>query len=335
LLLLTFAAADRPAVAPPRLVKGDELLYRGEVEEESRRVGNPFRKRHQLEVRLFVFDAAHGTADCAVMTLVRTLPDPDLTGPAKAVTGTDPALLARPPAVRLDLIRVDPRGRVKLLRPGAAPRLYLDSHTATEPVPPNPADAPPVCELGMFVPLPTRPATVGTAWDADRTRWEVTREGFWNGARCLELTSSQQTDGWDTPAAAPTGWKRTETVLVAPADGFAASVERTVEHRQGAVPVGKLRVAYTLQPPARHLGGRYADARREIEAAYQFAAELAPLLPVAHKTDPRVFKTRLRKIDQYLEDHRAGGFREAVEAVRRRCDAAARGEGLPAAERSR
>lgn len=337
LLLLALAAPPAgPAVGPPRLAKGDELTYRGEVEEESRRVDNPFRKRHELEVRVFVFDAVDGTADCAVLTRIRTLTDPNLAGSATAVTGTDPRRALTPPAVRLDLVRIDPRGRAVLLAPPPAPRLHLDSLTPTRPVPASPPDAPPVTELGFLVPHPTHPVGIGSAWataDAGRppVTWGVTREGVWNGASCLELTAGQQTDGWDTPAAAPTGWRRTETLLVAPSDGFAASVDRTVEHRQGVATVARLRVRYTLQPPARHLGGRYDDARREIEAAYRFAADLDPLLPAAHRTDPREFQKRLRKIDLYLEDTPAGGFREAVEAVRRRCAAALRGEAVAVA----
>ena len=60
------------------------------------------------------------------------------------------------------------------------------------------------------------------------------------------------------------------------------------------------------QPPGRHVGTRYTDVRREVEAAYGFASELAPLLARANKVDPREFQLKLSRIDRWLEGLEAG-----------------------------
>ncbi len=340
-LLLSCAALaappDGPALGAPRLARGDELVYHGRVEEAGERVDNRFRKHYELEARVFVLDARPGGTDCAVLTLVRPLPDPAVAGAATVVTGADPARRPLPPAVSLELIRIDTRGRVSLLAPPPGPPpIPLGPSTATRPAPPAPLDTVPAVELGMFVPLPAKPAAVGATWaTAEPGRppvvWTVAGEAVWNGGRCVEVTAAQQTDGWDRPAVAVTGWQRTDTIRAAPADGYASTVRRRVERREGASTVGWVEVEYELQPPQRHVGTRYTDVRREVEAAYGFASELAPLLARANKVDPREFQLKLSKIDRWLEDQPAAtGFRPALEAVRRRCEAAARGEATPA-----
>jgi len=333
---VALGAPDGPAVGSPRLARGDELVYHGQVIEAGTRVDNPFRKRHDLEVRVFVLDVRTGFADCAVMTSVRPLYDPVVAEPAAAVTGTDPARQQLPPAVTLELIRVDDRGRVLLLAPPAGPPpVPVNASTATKPAPLTPLDTVPVVELGMFIPLPAKPAAVGATWaTAEPGRppvvWTCGRESVWNGCRCVEASAVQQTDGWDRPAVAVTGWRRTETAQAVPADGFASTVRRRVERREGATAVGWVEVSYELQAPSRHVGRRYDDVRREVEAAYAFASELAPLVAKANKLDPRRFREKLSKIEVWLEEQPAAtGFRPALEAVRRRCEAAARGDATP------
>jgi hypothetical protein len=278
------APPEGPAVGSPRLARGDELVYLGEVVEEGRRVDNPFRKRYALEVRVFVLDTRTGSADCAVLTSVRPLADPAVAPAATAVTGADPARYQFPPAVTLELIRVDDRGRVSLLTPAAGPPpIPLGPSTATKPPPLTPLDTVPAVELGMFIPLPAKPAAVGATWATPEPgrppiAWACGKESVWNGGRCVEVTATQQTDGWDRPTVAVTGWRRAETARVVPADGFASTVRRRVERREGASTVGWVEVSYELQPPGKHVGRRYDDVRREVEAAYTFAAALAPLL---------------------------------------------------------
>ena len=338
LLLTTTAAAcaaDGPVVGAPRLAKGDELVYVGQVEEAGERIGNRFRKRHELEVRVFVLAATGGFAECAVLTRVRPLADPAVAGPAATVTGTDPAGQLTPAAVRLELIRVDPRGRVVRLAPPPGP-LALGPTTPTQAAQPLPLDTPPTVELGPFVPLPAKPAALGTTWDSTEPGrppviWSAAREAVWNGGRVLEVTAIQQSDGWDRSDLVPTGWKRTDTVLTLPADGVACAVTRRVERREGASVIGWVAVSYESRPTVRHHAARYEAVRRDVETAYVLAAEVASLLPRAGKTDPNEFRSRTTRIDRYTADHPfRTGFREAIDAVRRRCEAAARGEAVPA-----
>lgn len=326
--------ANGVSVGGPRLAKGDELHYVGEVLEAGDRVGNRFRKRHALEVRLFVLEATRESADCAVLTVVRPLADPAI-APAVVAIGAARAKEAAAPAVRLDLIRVDDRGRVKLLRPAAGPPpLPLASADTAEP-PPFPLDLPPLAELGFFVPLPATAARVQSSWDtaeADRppVGWKATGETVWNGGRCLELTAVQQSTGYDQPDSAASGWKRTETVIVSPADGYASTVTRTVARRDGRDILGSVTVSYEQQPRNRAIGVKYATVRREIETAWAFEEDLKVLLSAAKRTPPAEFRTRAAKVEQYLEDNAVGtAFRPAVEAVRRRYEAAAAGIAPP------
>src|SRR5439155_17483026 len=207
-----------------------------------------------------------------------------------------------------ELIRVDPRGRVTLLTPPT--RSFPFSLTATTPtahVPLLPLDAPPAVEFGPFVPLPAKPAGLGTVWEsAEPGRppvvWSAAREAVWNGGRCVEVTATQRSDGWDRPDLAATGWKRTDTVLVVPTDGFASAVTRRVERREGAKVVGWVEVSYEAKPAARLRGDRHDDVRRDAETAYALAAELAPLLPRAGKIDAGEFRARLARLDRYIAD---------------------------------
>ncbi|OWK43248.1 hypothetical protein FRUB_02847 [Fimbriiglobus ruber] len=314
-------------------MRGDELVYTGEATEAGETFDNRFRKRYELEVRVFVLEVQAGTADCALFTRVRPLADPVVAGAATVVTGANPDRANLPSAVRLDLIRVDARGRVSLLSPPPGPPpIPIGPELDTLSPPLLPIDTFPTIEHGMFVPLPAGPVALETAWemaDADRPPVVRTaaREGVWNGGRCIETTTTQQTDGWDRVAAVRTGWKRTETVLVSPADGFAVSVSRKIERRDGSNPSGWVDVQYELRPTAQRVGTRYTEVRREIEAAYCLAQEVAPMLPKAGQLDPQEFRAKMLKIDRFLATASAWpGTRDACTAVRRRCEAATRGE---------
>jgi hypothetical protein len=320
LLVAGLFAPAAPAVGPPRLDRGLELVYAGEVVEASDRVESRFRKRADLEVRVLVVEAGPRTADCAVLTRVRPLEDPAVAGAAVA----DPGRAPMPAAVTLEFVRVDSRGRCQLLRPAPGPSPLLFTDAATVPAPPIPLDGPPAIELGMFVPLPPTAVAVGDGWDVPDTGrppllWRVAGETVRNGGRCVEVTAGQQSDGWDRPAVAPTGWRRTDSVLVSPLDGFAAAVRRRSERRDGAGVSTWTEVRYELRPPARLTGTRYTDARAEAEAGYCFAAAPGP--------------ATLAKIDRYLASRPAPtAYRDAVDAARRRCLAAARGDAVvPAA----
>lgn len=319
----------------PRLARGDELVYRGEIIEAGERIDNRFRKRHELEVRLFILESGTGYAEGALLTLVRSRPDPVVADPAAVVTGANLNRQPIPPAVSLELVRIDARGRVSRLRPtGNATIPNLGGTAEGIPVPRVPIDSLPIMETGMMVPLPAAPAVLQAKWEtaeADRPPriWTIPREDVWNGGRCLVVESTQQTEAWDQPRAAVLGWRRHDTLMVGPTDGYACRVQRKIERREGSAIVGWVEVKYDLEPPTRHSGTRFQDARRDIEAAYQFAADLAPLVRKGVRTDPREFQVRKARIQRYLTDQQPpSDYRGAIEAVARRCDAALRGEAI-------
>lgn len=323
-LLLLLGPEAGPLLNPPRLPAGTERVYAGTAEEVGRAVGNPFRKRAAVEYRLLVLETHPGGADCAVMTRVWPLADPVVAGPAAALTGRGVPERGDP-AVRLDLVRVDPRGRAWLLP--AEPFAVGPTASAT-PMPPLPLDALPAVEAGMFLPLPPRPVAAGDAWetpDADRppVRWAAGRDVGWNGAAAVEVTAAQQSAGYDTPAAAVTGWRRADTLLVLPLDGFAAAVDRRVERREGGTVVGEVRLSYAQAEAHRLVGGLLREARRDVEFAGRQAAELAPLLADPARADTAAVRQRLVLLDRHLDAGRATApFRQAVESLRRRCEAA-------------
>ncbi len=338
-LLLGSPGDDARTVPPPRLLAGDELHYAGEVVEVSERFDNRFRKTYDLDVRLLVLEVGPNHADGALLTRLRPRLDPVVAGAATVILGPDATRQPQPPTVRVDLVRIDGRGRVTMLVPtAAAPRglatLDLGRHVTASPPPASPLDAPPVVEVGFCVPLPLRAASVGMTWDAadgDRppVAWSAHADGLWNGGRAIEVRGLQQSEGYDRPLEVRAGWRRTERVLVSPADGTACRVERRTERRQGTAAQGSVAVTYELKPGTRLSGGRFEQQAREAQVAYQLGVELAELQ--ARRAPAAEVKSRGVRVAQFLADHPAGSFREAVESAHRRYVAAATGERLPVA----
>jgi hypothetical protein len=184
------------------------------------------------------------------------------------------------------------------------------------------------------VPLPVTAVRGGDTWDvAEAGRppqvWAAKNGAVWNGRRCVEATAVQQTDGYDQPDKVRHGWKRTDTVLASPADGFASTVTRTVVRRDGADRVGSVTVRYELQPSNKHAGGKYADTRAEVEAGWAFAARHAEWVRAKYRPDEQ--RARAAEIDRYLDERAASPYRAAVEAVRRRYESGADGTAPPVA----
>jgi hypothetical protein len=329
LLLLTAAAPPGPALPPPAFTPGDEIVYAGEVHEASERIDLPYRRKSAIEVRLFTLAAGPDGADLAVLTSIRPLDDPHVAAAVKGVTGAAPD--RSPAAVRLDLVRVDARGRVRRLAPPPGPPLPLTAATESAPPPPPPLDAAPPVEVGMFVPLPEKSPAVGESWEAaDPGRppaaWEAKAAAVWNGAQVVEAAGLQQSADWEKPTAGWTAWRRADRVWASPVDGLARVVHRQTERKENGTRVGWVVVRYEMKPPTPHRGESYQQVRKEVEYAYSFAAAADPLVPRAVELGPKPFEAIIARIDRYEADHPATAYREAVAAVRRRCEAAARGE---------
>jgi hypothetical protein len=334
LLVLTAAALpDGPALSPPTFTTGDEIVYVGEVHEASERIDLPYRRKAAIEIRLFTLSVGQQGSDLAVLTQVRPLDDPQIAEAVKTVTGVVPDRSEAPPAVRLELIRVDARGRVyRLTPPPGPPPIPLSARTPTAPPPPVPLDAPPDREIGMFVPLPEALPTTGETWmvnDPDPARppavWQAKPPGIWNGAQVIEAAGLQQTTDWDEPKFGQTAWRRADRIWLSPVDGLARVVHRQIERKAGNDRIGWVVVQYEMKPPTPHRGESYLRVRKEIEHAYAFAATADPLLPQAVQLGSKRFELMIAAIERYKKDHPATAYREAVDAVLRRCEAAARG----------
>lgn len=300
------------AVSAPRLQRGDELVYTGEIRESSERPDNRFKKKHLLEVRVFVLESSADYADCAVMTSLAVQHDDKVAQAVRVVSGSNPAHARQAATAHLQLIRVDTRGRAQILEPVGPPPLAYDK-AKVNPLPALALDAAPILEVGFLVPLPVEGAKVGGNWAvADPVRtptvWTAKGESVWNGSRAIEITAVQKSTGWDQPNATPDGWHRSESILASPEYGYASVVRREVCRRIGRDVVARIEATYELRQTNRHLGTRYAELRNEIERAWSFANE-RPARPA--------------KIQRYLDEHPGGGsFRPVLESLQRRFDTA-------------
>ena len=322
--LIYFAAAASAGPGGPRLAAGDELRFVGEVVEAGERAGARFRKSHDLEVRVVVLESRPGGADCALLTKLHPRLDEVIAGPVASAGG---AALERPPAaVRVEYVRVDYRGRVYRLHPELGLPLATGAGVGATPFPPPSLDGVPLAEVGVFVPLPARPADEWAVAEPDRpeARWRVTGEAFWNGGRAWGLARTQETPHFDEPARALTAWRRVDSVLVSPADGVAATLSRKTEHRHGKDITAWVEVKLERRPAARPTGSRVADARREAELAIHLTREFDAL--ARHPASAADYAARLVRVERAARDAPPGDFREGIESVTRRWAAAAAGQ---------
>jgi len=321
-LVLGFASPlGAQSLGSPRLVPGEESVFVGAVTESSEKPSNRFRKTTDLEVRVLVLDRDGGGADCAVFTKLK--PQSERSDGVKDETRA---------AVRVDLVRIDGRGRAWLLLPEGPPPFALNAETPRRAYAGPHWDGVPTCELGMFLPLPTKPVTLGSTWEQPEPNrppivYATAGEAFVHGARCLEIVGDQRTDGWDRTTDVNAGTRRTERLLVAPADGMAARVERRIEYRFRRTTTGTLDVTYEAGPPTRHMGTRKQDVRREAELAYALGRDWSASANA--KATPAEFRARLAKLESFLTDRPPTSFREALDSQRRRLAAAAAGEPPP------
>lgn len=331
--------AGESTLPAARLMRGDALVFHGQVLEGSDRIGNRFRKTSDLTIQIFVLEATENYTDCVLTTSTRRRADAHIAAAVHVVAGTDPTRGSDLPMIQTEFVRIDSRGRIVRLIPATESLpILLEAQTPTEPLPPLTLDGPPLWESGMFVTLPPFAVHEGVKWDTPGSGnrppllWQAVRNTVWNGGRCLELTAEQRTPGWDRFGDIPTGWRRRDTLQVVPADGYACRVHRKIEQREGKDILNWVEVTYELSPPTRYVGTRYGDVRQEAEAAFLYSVQLDALLARTPAVDPREFTARKLKIDRFLTENPIPTmFRAALEAVRRRYVAAEQGQLTPVA----
>jgi hypothetical protein len=320
LLLLACSAGPTVTVPGPSLAPGDETVYAGEVREVSTRTGAEYRRTLRLAVRVLALDARPGGTDVAVLTQLRPMEDGHVRDAAAVVAGPSGGVEAAA-ATRLDLFRVDARGRVRRLLPPPGVPLRLSAGTPTAPTPEVPLDAPAAAEVGMFVPLPDAVASGGwTVPGGNRpaVAWAVGRTAVRDGAQVVELVGVQETGDWAEPTGTASPWRREDRVWVSPADGLARRFERTVERKAGVHVAYRRTVRAEAAPPAAVGGPVFEAARREIAFAWTFAADAAAARTAADAA-------RLAdRIARYRRDHDPTAYRDAVDAVQHRLEAAGR-----------
>jgi hypothetical protein len=295
----------------PHLSRGQELVYRGSYAEEAVGKGVQFNRSYRLESRVFVLDTPPRGIEAALQTVLKLrLP--------RAERGNEP----EPSSVRLELVHVDLQGRVTA-DPGVALAV--------------PLDGPATVEYGAFAEVPSGRLSPKQSWEvleANRPAriWKVLGTEAVNGVGCVKLEAVQQSDDWDHPRADRTAWRRRDTIWLAPRLGVAYKVERTIERREPAHRETTQRslVQYELQSEIQYPGQLFEDRRREILQAQKFNEAIAPLLSNPAQHGRKQFDNLLTRIAYHLENQPPTPYREAVLQVKRRAEAASRGESGPA-----
>jgi len=293
----------------PRLSQGQELVYHGSYAEEALDRDVQFSRSYRLESRLFVLDRTTRATDVAVYTVFRA--------PASASTKQiEPA----PSSARLELIKVNPQGRVSGEQ-GLVTAI--------------PLDGPPTLECGAFVEFPQGRISAGHVWQvAEDNRpprvWTVIGMEMAGNTNCLRLECLQQTVDWNQPGNDRQAWRRRDTVWVSPSLGVAHKFERSIELKSLREPSQRLLVQYELQTNIQYPGRLFDDRRREILQARTFHMALAPMLPNPAHYPTRTYDAMLAKINHHIDSEPRTPYRDAILQVKRRVESARRGE-TPAA----
>ncbi|HXG13165.1 MAG TPA: redoxin domain-containing protein [Gemmataceae bacterium] len=318
-VLATAQSADRSEwLLVPRLSRAQELVYRGSFSEEAVGRGVQFNRSYRLETRVLVLDVPPQGADVALLTVLRLRANRPA-GPGRAASADEDGGIC---SVRLELARVDLQGRVTPADPAVSLAVPLEGL--------------PTIECGAFVEVPRSRVGPEQPWEVSEDgrpprTWRVVGTEMVNGTSCLKLVGLQQSDDWDRPRADRTAWRRQDTVWVAPRLGIASRVERLLERREPAraEPTQRAVWRYELESSLQYPAQLFADRRREITQARAFAEAAAPLLPAPTRFVPQL-EALLSKINHHLETQPPTPYRDAVLLVKRRVEAARRGESPPA-----
>lgn len=289
----------------PRLVRGQELVYRGSFTEDANATAVQFVRSYRMENRIFVLDVNNKGADVACLTTW------------KARGGTD----GRPDihSVRLEVGYVDRQGAVR----GDASWLV-------------PLDGPPTLEYGAFVEAPLRRLAELESWQTveqgrPARSWRVEGVEVVNGNRCVKLVGQQQSEDWEKPRGERTAWRRSDTVWLTPHGGYAYKVERTIERREAGRPETTQRslLKYELDSSLQYPAQLFEDRRRDITQVQNWSETLTPLLKRAAEVGPRPFEAILAQTKKYVDSQSPTPYREAIRNVQHLAEAGSRGENPP------
>lgn len=295
----------------PRLRRGQELVYRGTFTEDGDGGGVRFGRSYRLETRILVLDTPPQGAEVAVLTLLK-----HRSATRQPVLGGDTS----PVSVRLERAHVDLQGNIS----AESKRALL-----------VPLDAAPTLECAAFIAVPDGHIRVGQEWTAlegDRPplTWRVVGSEMVGGTNCIKLVGEQKSEDWDHPRGDRSAWRRQETVWLAPHLGLASRREREILRREPAHRQATQRNLLRLDMESSfQLSGQAAASRQqEVARALAFRDSLTPLLAQPARYG-RHLTALLHKIEQHLADQPETPYRPAVVQVKRRVEAAQRGEKPP------
>lgn len=320
MLVGLLVGAPPPELTGPKLEKGLEVRWAGQFTEASFIPGVRTVRAYDVETRLLVLGVDENGADAALFTRVFLK--------AAGKTAEAPA-----GAVRIELARIDPRGRVTAVPSPADPD---NPAPKARPWPAVQLQGLPYHEAGMFVELPdSKRAGVKDGWSREEDNrpavaWTVKDVESFRGQIGLKVVGQQMTAGFAKTISPKPEWRRQETLCVLPALGYASRFERVIERR---VPDGEdlaFRSVLTLELTGKlTYSGRLFDERREeAVTAAAHTAMLDRLLADGGRGGPKPFESLVRRIDGYQTDHPGGDsvpYREATMSVRKRALSAAKG----------
>ena len=312
LLLTIIAIAASPGgdtLPLPRLERGQEIPFVGEIVDECKRPGQVYRNVYELNVRWLVLETSDRRTDLAILTSVTPRSDPKIVAAAKTVSG-EVAVKAKA-SVRVDLVRVETNGSMRWLTiPTSPPPFSLAPDHRSNPLPTFPLSGPAFNEWGLI-----SPQKLGRD-DGDR-EWTREADSMWNGSRVLDLVSVRTSKDFDRLAASVVGWRRIERQFISPTDGLPRAYVRRIEQREGKSIVTTMDVRMEMKapvPPGDAISIRHV--RREAEMAAWFAAEWERFRSEGNKLDPKAAHVLKARIERYLAEYQSPtAFRPAVEAV--------------------
>lgn len=298
----------------PRLSRGQELVYRGTVTEESIGRGVQTARTYRLQARLFVLDSSPQGSEVALFTTLKQR--------AAKSDANDLGLgNADPGSVRLETAQFGPQGR-----------LMAESTTALL----VPMTGPPTIEWGAIIEAPKTRVMSNQKWEVieegrPARTWTVSGTEMMNGTRFVKLIGTQQSADWEQPRADRSAWRRQDIVWMSPQLGVAVKVERTIEHREPArrEPSQRITASYDLDNNLVYPGELFEDRCREIAQFRAFFSTAEPLWREPAKYQQKSFEALLAKINYHLENRPPTPYRDAVLLVKRRVEAARNGQTPP------
>lgn len=317
-------AAPPAAAAGPRFEKGLEVCWAGTFTEASFRPGVRAVRTYDVATRLFVLDTGDHGADAILFTRVYLKPDRKTTEPPAGI-------------VRLEYVRIDPRGKVKVLPSPADPD---NPDPKARPWPPVQLQGLPAYEAGYFFEFPDQPLQPKLTWareDAGRpiVNWKVADADSVRGQPAFKVVAEQKTSGYYGDKVRQAEWRKQETLTVIPGNGYASRLERVIEKREPEAEELSFRSVLTVEQTGRVIYPdlSYQERRDEGLHAAAFTAMLDRALATGGREGSKPFEAVARRVRAYLSDHGAYDtvpYREAVVAVGKRAESAAKGDLPPA-----